>query len=475
MHLTPIDVFEKYIYPEIKHHLYDYIWVDLFAGEGNLVLPILKYVPEKMRVSFFERQMYLFDIQSEMVEKAIKRAESYGIPREVAEKNIQVRDTLKNYPTFILNKGLSVYHITNPPYLYKGYITKHAKHMLEYFSGENEKYQDLYQLALINDLRHRIEKMIYIIPSNFLYGYSVSNAIRIDLLKHYLIEKAVIFEKEVFEYTGTNVALIFFNRKKTPREEVQKFSGMKVRIDGTIERRDYVLKPKNYYRAGNEFEEFVETYKALKPLKVKFYLTLEEVRNNPGKYKVLVIDANSYDGKRYSVREIFVSKELYDKIKSNILSVRTLDSGMPDGRAGLYVIKEVFWVDGILVTKATYRTHPIQLFFEPLISVEDQLMLKDYFNILLEYFRDITDSEFMTTYKYSNSQYTRKYLGLNQVRKLIETFPILNISAEEKTRLLELIRRKDARGIYEFIKRINGGRKTITSLDAWMKKKSAYE
>jgi hypothetical protein len=48
-------------------------------------------------------------------------------------------------------------------------------------------------------------------------------------------------------------------------------------------------------------------------------------------------------------------------VKANPLFVRTLDTGSADGRAGLYFIPEVFDADGIVVTKATYRTHPIQL------------------------------------------------------------------------------------------------------------------
>jgi len=105
------------------------------------------------------------------------------------------------------------------------------------------------------------------------------------------------------------------------------------------------------------------------------------------------------------------------------LFVRTVDTGTINGRAGLYNIKEVFEADGILVTKAKYRTHPIQIFFDPALTVDEQKLLMNYFNLILEYFRQKTDSEFLTTYKYSNSKYTRKYLGLSQVKKLIQTFP----------------------------------------------------
>jgi len=311
----------------------------------------------------------------------------------------------------------------------------------------------LYQLGLINDLRHGIRKMIYIIPSNFLFGFSVSNKIRDDFLKYYVIKKAIIFERELFEYTGINVVICFFERKNTPKDEILSFEGIK--INKTIRKKLYVLHPRNHYRAGNEFEEFVNEYRAIKPLKIKYYLTLEEVRKNKGKFKVEVIDANAFNGKEYERKEIYVNKYLHDKIKSNILFIRTVDTGSMSGRAGLYTIRDVFDVDAIVVTKAKYRTHPIQLFIDPLLSIEDQILLKDYFNLVLEYFREKTDSEFMTTYKYSDSEYTRKYLGLSQAKKLIQTFPLLSLNESEKKYFKNLIENKNVEKVLSFVKEIN--------------------
>jgi len=79
-------------------------------------------------------------------------------------------------------------------------------------------------------------------------------------------------------------------------------------------------------------------------------------------------------------------------------------------------------------------------------------LLKDYFNLILEYFRDITDSEFMTTFKYSNSDYVRKYLGLSQTKKLIETFPILLLSPEQKELLRILVAQKNVEGIKDLLR-----------------------
>jgi len=180
-HLTSIQVFERYILQEIKDKLYSYLWADLFCGEGNLILPILNLVPPEKRETFFLKHIILFDIQQEMVERAVRNACSYGIPEDIARQRIMIRDTIKDYPAFILHSEFPVFHITNPPYLYKGYIAKQkSKRLLEYFSGDFEPYQDLYQLAMMNDLKHGIKNMIYVIPSNFLFGSAISNKIRED-------------------------------------------------------------------------------------------------------------------------------------------------------------------------------------------------------------------------------------------------------------------------------------------------------
>lgn len=444
-YLTPVDIFKEFILREIKDVVYQYTWIDLFAGEGNLILPILEEIPEDKRVAFFEDHIFLFDIQKSMVEKSIENACKYGIPYDLAKKNIQVRDTLQSYPD-IKQFKYPVYHITNPPYLYLGYIVKHSKEHLKYFSGANDGYQDLYQIALINDLRNGIEKMLYIIPTNFLFGYSISNKIRKDFLKFYTIRKAIIFEKQVFKHTGTNVCICFFERKKEPKDAPITFKAVK--INSSFMEKEYRLLPQNFYRAGSEFEEFVYEYRIASPLKVEFYLTLEEVLNNRGTIEVKLLDANSYEITTY-----WVNEKLYEKLEKNPLFVRTLDTGNWKGRAGIYNVKEVFGVDGIIVLKAKYRTHPIQIFITPELKKEDLGLLKDYFNFVLEYLRDRTDSEFLTTYKYSDSHYTRKYLGLTQVKKLLETAPIHLMSEKEKKELHKFIKQTDINGIKNILEK----------------------
>lgn len=444
-HLTSVEIFKRYIFPEIKNFLYDYSWVDLFAGEGNLILPILDSIPPSKRVNFFKNHIFLFDVQREMVAKSIANANCYGIPDALARQNIILSDTLKEFPTMLKKLKYPIYHITNPPYLYLGYIVKNSGRNLQYFTGNNAGYQDLYQIALINDLRNKIDNLIYIIPTNFLFGYSVSNKIRNDFLQFYNIKKAIIFEKKVFKFTGTNVCICFFERKKIPDHQPMTFKAVK--IDTKTQLKTYHLVADNYYRAGSEFDEFVEKYKSASPLEISFYLTIEEVKENRGSKPVKLLDANSYANGCFRFNAYEVNAKLYEKLRNNPLFVRTLDTGSWSGRAGIYDVIKTFGVDGIVVTKEKYRTHPIQIFFFPELTPNDLVLLKDYFNLMLEYFRNITDSEFLTTFKYSNSEYIRKYLGLSQTKKLLLTLPIHRMTQKEKKELGILIDQKNVEGI----------------------------
>jgi hypothetical protein len=454
IHLTSSEIFLKYIFPEIQNKLWQFRWIDLYAGEGNLIIPIIGSIPLENRIKFFKDHIFLSDIHPEMVDKCIENVRNYGIPAQVASNNIKVRNNLENFPIFLKNEQLPLYHITNPPYLYLGYIRKHkeTQKYLKLFEGENVGYQDLYQIAMINDLRNNIENFVYIIPSNFLFGASVSNKFRHDLLKYYKISKMFIFETKIFEYTGTNICIGFFKKKLIPKSDNIIFRGIKIRNKEKWIEKNYILKPDFNYRAGSEFDEFLEEYKVRFPLKVKYYLLKKEVLQNKGDNKLGVIDANNYHNNQYQMLTIEVNDWLKGKIESNILYVRTVDTGSYRGRVALEIISKQFNVNGIFVSGNTYRTHPIQIFFEPVIPLNEQNLLRKYFNFILEFFRQKLDSEFLTTYKYSNAEYTRKYLGLTQTRRLIQTFPHDAITKKIAENLEELIKRKDFIGVLRQLK-----------------------
>ena len=389
-----------------------------------------------------------------MVSKSTENAISYGIPLETAKCNIKLRDNLGSFPESLKKKGKPIFHITNPPYLYLGYIRKHKeteKH-LKYFAEENKGYQDLYQIAMINDLRSEIDKLIYIIPSNFIFGSAVSNKFRLDFLKFYNIQKMLVFETKIFEHTGQNICICFFKRKKDEKQEIQRFSVKKFKKDNVILEREYVLKPEFKYRGGSEFDSFNKKNKPKKPLIVTYYLLKEDIGKNSGNLVISAIDTSNYISNKYLKLDLNVNKEQYEKIKSNRLFIRTVDTGSMEGRCGLYKIKNTFGVDGVYVSGNTYRTSPIHIFLEPTLSKEKQDILLKYFNLLLEHFRDKLDSEFLTTYKYSTAQYTRKYMGLTQVRSLIQTFPLIDTSPEEDKELMKVLKLGEITKIIDFLK-----------------------
>lgn len=454
-HITPVFVFDNYILPDILPVIKQYRWVDLFAGDGNLILPILKYVPTNERIDFFAEHIFLFDIQNEKVETCINRAVELGIPEKLARENIKTQDTLRQYPEDILKTSLKVYHVTNPPYLYRGYIAKNQeiKKYLSYFDKGNDICQDLYQVALMNDLRHGIEKMIYIVPTNFIFADSSSKKVRFVILNHYFIKKAFIFEKQMFEKTGTHVSMLFLEKKPTVNTEVQEFTAVKIKNDELVQKQKYTLLPNNFYRGGFEFDDFVKNYKANNPIRVHYYLYFSDLSDKKGDIDIDLLDANSYNKvSGYKKISIKVDEFTYKMIKSNPLFLRTIDTGKEDGRMGLYFINNVFGVDGIVVTKNTQRTHPIHLFFYPKLEYEVIVLLKEYFNAILEYFRNQFDSEFLTTYKYSAASYTRKYLGLKQAKGIIETFPYLELTQELKKVFIDLLSKKDINGLIELMR-----------------------
>ncbi|MGC9090078.1 MAG: N-6 DNA methylase, partial [Caldisericia bacterium] len=84
---TPIKIFNDYIYENIKDKINDYVFVDMFCGSGNLILPILEHIEKDKRVEYFKEHIFMFDILEKEVKSAIKNSMNYGIPEDVAKEN----------------------------------------------------------------------------------------------------------------------------------------------------------------------------------------------------------------------------------------------------------------------------------------------------------------------------------------------------------------------------------------------------
>lgn len=110
-----------------------------------------------------------------------------------------------------------------------------------------------------------------------------------------------------------------------------------------------------------------------------------------------------------------------------------MDTGSLGRKAGLYPIRDEFNADGILVKGPTYRTNPIQIFMEPMLTEDGNHNLMELFNKILNGLRDETDGDFMTTYKYTdNPRYIRKYLGLKQAKEILTTISVKDLEMAGK-------------------------------------------
>ena len=103
-------------------------------------------------------------------------------------------------------------------------------------------------------------------------------------MSFYNIKKAEIFERKMFEFTGTNVCICFFETKSQPSQKPVVFQALKTNRKTT--QKEYHLLPRNFYRACGEFDEYVLYFKSPNLLKIKFYLTIEEVAKNKRERKL---------------------------------------------------------------------------------------------------------------------------------------------------------------------------------------------
>jgi len=435
VHYTPSSIFVEHILPALGTDLWRYCWADLYCGDGNLIFPIVERIPAPQRARFFEENVRMFDVDPASVGRCVSRAVRLGVPEALAKRRFLQLDTLAGFPE--IRSAHEFYHITNPPYLYLGYIRKHAETQghLRYFEGGNAGLQDLYQVALANDIRRGTERMVYVIPANFLFGDAASNRIREMLFPRYRLRRAVLFEGRIFEETGTNVMACFFERKPSPDRLPQSIALTRVGRKngraapaGTIE-----VSPEGRWRAGGQFGSLIGRMPK-NNLGISFYLLMREVAANPGGCRISLLDSSSYaSSSSYRKLDVRVSRALACRIRRNDIWVRTIDTGSEQGMAGFYSIRESFGADGIVVgSNFTYRTSPIQVFLDPPPLPADLAFAMVWANALLRYMRGRLGSNFMTTYKYSGSSYTRKYLGLKQAKSLLKACPVWLSEGEKR-------------------------------------------
>lgn len=404
-----------YLLPFLRTHLF----ADLFAGAGNLLLPLLREIPPEERGVWALKHLLLVDIEEEAVVALREALRREGLSPEAVRTIARRGDSLRESPPW--PDGLPVFHVTNPPYLYLGRIRKDAslRHLLPLFANARET--DLYALALRRDLQHpQVVRAAYVLPASFLNGKE-GEGIRRSFLDAFRLEALWLWEVAVFPDTDILVGLFLFARKPRPLPEAQRVPLRLVGANGVREGL-LLLRPERNYRPGEEFWSFVEAHQPPEPLRYRLYLPLEEVANRPGPVELDLVDASRRIGGGYARFRLGLEPPLAEALRSSPLYLRTLDSGRWEGRAGIRPASELGG-EAVVFSGKPHRTHPIALLFQGL-DQEGSLLAAQAFNLLLEHFRDRCQSLFLADYKGSRSaRYPRKYLGLETAKALLGVFP----------------------------------------------------
>ena len=273
-------------------------------------------------------------------------------------------DDKKNIISFndsLINIKKSEFILTNPPYV-KTYLTNY----------QND-FENLYALAISKIIESDSDEGILIIPINFLSAER-NKKIRELFFNKYKITKLTYFTKPMFVDTTINV--IAFHFEKT--SSVQK--SLDMLCDGNI-----------YNLSFNDFDIYNQ-----------------DVENTKKQKNILnctrVIDKHMVEGDFEikasfetitNVNSIFVDKNTYEKVKSNILILSCAD--LVNKKINIDDIRK--YDSDVLVSKQSQRTYA-SLFIDLPIDTQEKLI--PIVNDTLENMRNETFSMFLSTFRDKN-------------------------------------------------------------------------
>ena len=290
------------------------------------------------------------------------------------DKNL-VDNDLVYYNDSLKNPKKYKFVLTNPPYLYQNKLQDNS-------ILKNSKHTDLYQLALEKIMDS--EEGIVIVPINFL---SAKNAkyIRNEFLEKFEIEKVNYFTNQVFDDTTYNVMAFYYKLKEKPQQMNN------VCFDIYPEKKHIILSLFRQYdwQIGGEFIHEINQFK--NRLQIK---RLEENDLCVGDCCIKTA-YNHLD----MFKEFKVDKNLFNRIKKNIILLKAIDTGTDAGKICLEDIRR-YDLDALVSIKTS--RNQIYLIFPDYVSIEEQKCLIKLFNEELDAKREEYFSLFMTNYRDNN-------------------------------------------------------------------------
>lgn len=250
--------------------------------------------------------------------------------------------------------------ITNPPYLAKN-KNKDKTIYNKY------KVNDLYKAFIKSTINNNCDGGIYIIPLNF-FSDEDSN-IRLDFFSQYKIIKLKIFEEQIFD--DTTYTICAFSFIKSTR---QNNYNINIIFLPSNENKILTINKDSGFRVGGEFYDLINSI------------------NSNIKISRLIKNSN--------------------QIPNTNLLLRSVDTGSNDGRISLSISDHFYGLstDRVFATILTSK----------FISTNGQNFIATEFNRLLEEYREKYNSLFLTNFRNSTKQYSRKRIAFDVAYKLIQ-------------------------------------------------------
>ncbi|MEK7077123.1 MAG: hypothetical protein AAB967_02730, partial [Patescibacteria group bacterium] len=320
-----------------------------------------------------------------------KRVRGFDVDRTLARGKIGWNDSINNprHYDFV---------VTNPPYLNINKADQKTKGI--YF--RNFDYEDLYQASLGAIMES--EGGIVIVPVNFL---SAENAgkIRDRFFAKFRIDEINYFREQVFADTTYNVIAFHYRRREKTGALLDGRFIMKTHIYPDDIVIPIELRQKYHWTIGGEVTEGIKKYDNVLGVR---RLIENEITESKG--PVPLAAAYNHVDTKIAVN---VSEDLYRRIKSNIILLKAIDSGTPDGRIALEDIRN-YGVE-CLVSKESSR-HMIYFLFDhhqPTIREQEEII--NLFNQEMSRMRENHLSLFLTNYRDND----RKRVSFDFVYKFI--------------------------------------------------------
>src|SRR3989344_1284065 len=267
-------------------------------------------------------------------------------------------------------------------------------------------FEDLYQISLVSILNS--DEGIVIVPINFLSAEN-SKKIRDIFFGKFRIVEMNYFKQQVFPDTTYNV-IAFYYRKKTAIHN----SSFAIKTSIYPDRKSVSIQLDKQYHwtIGGKIRTLINGQQNVLGIR---RLVESDIKSGPIKIKA------AYNHVK-DVREFRISKDVHGIINSNLILLKAIDSGTPNGKIALENIRE-YGVE-CLISKPSSR-HMIQLIFDTPIPVRQQKQIIDKFNKEINKLRDNHLSLFMTNYRDND----RKRISFDFVYKFINYIYVNKINS----------------------------------------------